>query len=122
MAQDIIKKEIIFRGRVVRGLGRAKKMGFPTANLDVSDIGIDFGVYLVQVELDEKTYFGLMPYGLRQTFGEGTTAEVHIKGFDSDIYGRELKVRVLKKIRDLKKFDNVDELKAQIIRDVEDNF
>jgi len=114
--------EIIFRGRVVRGSGQGKDLGFPTANLDVNAIDLGHGVYLAEVELEGRIYPGLLHFGIKKTFNGGLTAEVHIKGFKRDIYGQELGVRVIKKIRDVKKFDNFEELKAQIALDVKNNF
>lgn len=114
-------KEIIFRAKVVAGAARGKTLGFPTANLDAVGIDLPHGVYLVHIQIEAQRLPGLLHFGYKDTFGEKPTLEVHIKGLARDIYGQELTVRVIKKIRDIRKFDRPDDLKAQISRDIAQN-
>jgi riboflavin kinase/FMN adenylyltransferase len=114
-------KEFVFRAKVIRGAGRGKGMGFPTANLDASGVDLDHGVYLVEVEALDKKYKGLLFFGPKQTFGEPVSLEIFIKDFANDIYGETVVARVIRKIRDIKKFDNPRELQKQIERDVAEN-
>lgn len=114
-------KGLFFRARVVRGAGRGKGMGFPTANLDAADVDLGHGVYLVQVEVLGRKYKGLLFFGPKETFGEPVSLEVFIQDLASDIYGETVAVRLMKKIRDIKKFDNPRELQKQIERDVAEN-
>lgn len=112
-------------GTIVRGEGRGRQIGFPTANLvpvDARKVIPRVGVYAVQVERSSTgtSYRGMMNIGVRPTF-EGThkQLEVHLFGFDDDIYGEQLRVAFVDRIRDEQKFDGVDELVEQLRRDRE---
>ena len=108
---------------VVEGQKLGRQLGFKTANLYYPDnlVEIGKGVYKVKVDVEGKIYGGVANYGLRPTVSctEKPVLEVHILNFDKDIYGEKIKVTFLKKIRDEKKFNSLDELKAQIKKDVE---
>lgn len=112
-------------GTIVRGDGRGKQIGFPTANLvpvDARKVVPRVGVYAVQVERPSagEQYRGMMNIGVRPTF-EGThkQLEVHLFDFDDELYGETLRVAFVERIRDEQKFDGVDELVAQLRRDRE---
>jgi len=106
-----------FRGVVVKGERLGRKLGFPTANVEVEG-GADRlprGVHKVMVE----GRVGVCNVGVRPTVGGARlVVEVHIPGFTGDLYGKTLEVEILGKIRDEKKFASLDELKAQIAVDV----
>lgn len=118
------------RGTVVHGNARGRTIGFPTANLEISHplkLIPASGVYIVQVELDGKSYHAMMNIGYRPTLysEKALTVEVHLLGFTGDLYGRDLRVSCFKRLRDEKKFDDIASLKNQLIRDkkqVEDFF
>jgi len=114
-------EELNFNAKVVRGMGRGKKLGFPTANLDAVGIDLEHGVYLVGIEVRGEKYSGLLFFGKKQTFGEPLSMEVFIKGFEGDIYGETAAVKIIKKIREIKKFDDPQDLQEQIARDVSEN-
>lgn len=107
---------------VVEGQKLGRTIGFKTANLFYPDnlVEIGRGVYKVKVQYKDETFDGIANYGLRPTVANAdkSTLEVHILDFDKDIYGEQIKVNFLKKIRDEKKFDSLDELKNQIQKDV----
>ena len=111
-----------FEEVVVEGQKLGRELGFKTANLiyheDLVEIGR--GVYKVLVEYNSETFNGVANYGLRPTVAstEKSSLEVHILDFDKEIYGEKIKVTFLKKIRDEKKFNSLDELKAQIEKDI----
>lgn len=111
-----------FDETVLEGEKLGRTLGFKTANLIYPDnlVEIGRGVYKVEVEHNGQKYLGVANYGLRPTIDhyENPVLEVHILDFDKDIYGEEIKVSFLKKIREEKKFDSLDELKAQIAQDV----
>lgn len=108
---------------VIEGQQLGRTLGFKTANLIYPDNLVDIGrgVYKVKVEYNGITYDGMANYGLRPTVGENlkSVLEVHILNFDKDIYGEKIKVTFLKKIREEKRFDSLEELKAQISKDIE---
>lgn len=114
-------------GRVVRGQGRGRALGFPTANLEVP-AGLcrpARGVYLVRVEGDgiAAPHPGLANLGCRPTFrreGErgGDTLEVYLLDFDGDLYGRELVVAFLARLRGELVFPSAEALARQIAADV----
>lgn len=107
---------------VMEGQQLGRKLGFKTANLIYPNnlVEIGRGVYKVNVEYDGQTYLGVANYGLRPTVNnyEKPILEVHMLDFDKEIYGQEIKVSFLKKIREEKKFNSIDELKAQIQQDI----
>ncbi|OCC16465.1 Riboflavin kinase [Dissulfuribacter thermophilus] len=112
----------------IRGVVRVGKrrggsvVGFPTANLvlEEDDLCPKVGVYCVQVILDSQCFGGVMNIGYNPTFGDtGLSAEVHIFDFDKDIYGKAIKVNIIQRIRDEKKFSGPLELREQICKDVE---
>ncbi len=111
------------RGEVRRGRQRGgKEVGFPTANLKVSeeDLCPKKGVYVTQVIYDGKMYGGVSNIGYNPTFGENElVAETHIFDFNHDIYGRPIKINLLRHLRGEKKFGSVAELSTQIQRDVD---
>jgi len=108
-----------FTAKVVAGKGRGRRLGFPTANLDKTDLKIDQGVYLVEAEINKKMYNGLLHFGFRKTFNEEVSLELYIKDFDFDIYGRDVKIKIIRKIRAVRKFANAENLKKQIAMDIE---
>lgn len=107
---------------VVEGDKIGRQIGFKTANLIYPEnlIEVGRGVYKVKVEYNGKIYDGIANYGLRPTVSNNGKAvlEVHILNFDKEIYGENIRVTFLKKIRDEKKFNSLDELKLQIKEDI----
>ncbi len=110
------------RGEVQRGKQRGgKEIGFPTANLHISeeDLVPKRGVYVCQVIFDGICYGGVINIGYNPTFGEEKlVAEAHIFDFNRDIYGKPIKVNLLKFLRDEERYKSVRELSEQISRDV----
>lgn len=108
-------------GVVVRGEGLGAKLGFPTANLSVQEAPPERGVWVVEaMGAGLGARKGVCNVGIRPTVsGEGRlVVEVHIPGFSGDLYGQELRLTFVRKLRDERKFGSVEELKAQIARDV----
>lgn len=108
----------IFSAKVIKGRGVGKRIGFPTANLDVGNMKLDYGVYLVKAKIRGKIIKGLMHRGEKKTFGREVSCEVYFDDFNKNIYGMDIEVEVIKKIRDVMKFDCADELKKQIQKDL----
>ncbi len=108
-------------GRVITGSGRGIELGFPTANLDVdSEQALPAeGVYATWAYIDDKAYQSMTNIGKRPTFGGSErTVEVYVINYHSDLYGRELKIDIIERLRDEKQFDTADELKKQLIEDI----
>jgi riboflavin kinase / FMN adenylyltransferase len=110
------------RGEVQRGKQRGgKEIGYPTANLHISeeDLVPRRGVYVCQVICDDVCYGGVINIGYNPTFGEETlVAETHIFDFQRDIYGKPIKVNLMKFLRGEEKFSGIEELSKQIAKDV----
>ncbi len=110
------------RGIVVHGNARGRTIGYPTANLAPLDRVIlpADGVYVVDVEHDGQIYRGMASVGKNVTFeGDELRFEANIFDFSQDIYGDTIRIFWLDKIRDMVKFDNVDELVKQLQADEE---
>ena len=107
-------------GEVVRGNMIGRTIGFPTSNIliDESMVTPSNGVYITLCDYNFNQYEGVTNVGIKPTIGDNKRViETHIFDFDKDIYGREIKVEFIKKIRDEMKFPSVDELAEQIQRD-----
>lgn len=105
-------------GEVVKGGSRGKDLGFPTANIHIVNkwkLIPNDGVYAVKVEYKKEEFIGMMNIGFNKTFNATQrTLEVHILNFDKNIYGEETKVSFIKKIREVKKFANLEDLKSTL--------
>ncbi|RIV29350.1 bifunctional riboflavin kinase/FAD synthetase [Alicyclobacillaceae bacterium I2511] len=111
-------------GQVIAGRALGRQIGFPTANLTDSGSYVlpAAGVYGVEVRIngDMQVWLGAFNLGRRPTVeGHGQQAEVHLLDFSGDLYGRDLQISFLARIREEQKFSGVAELKQQIARDVE---
>jgi len=109
------------QGRVVTGAGRGVELGFPTANLAVNSgqaIPAD-GVYATRAYINDKAYPSVTNIGQCPTFGGcERTVEVYLLDYHGDLYEHEMKIDIIERLRDEKKFDNVEELKRRIAEDV----
>lgn len=121
-ANELLGRDFFLSGRVVKGAGRGKKIGIPTANLQFDDVRITpkVGVYISTVNIGSQVWNSITNIGINPTFdqGDAINIETHIFDFDNDIYGDELKVNFKKRIRDEKKFSSVNELISQIKSDI----
>lgn len=109
-----------FAAKVTSGSGRGAQLGFPTVNLDRTEIDINYGIYLVESEINGKIYKGLLHFGLKETFNEPASLELYLKEQAGNLAGQEVKVREIKKIREVKKFNNAEELKRQMEKDAKE--
>jgi riboflavin kinase/FMN adenylyltransferase len=108
-------------GVVVEGRQRGRTIGFPTANLRTdNELLPPHGVYATTLSLDGTFHASITNIGLRPTFGDSseTTVETHVLGFAGDVYGREVRLGFVQRLRDERTFGDVDALKAQIEADV----
>lgn len=121
-ASKFLGRTVSVFGTVVRGTNLARELGYPTANINPHHEAIPpAGVYAVLVRYQGRAYKGVLNIGLRPTFysprDKEPTIEVHIFGFDKYIYGKDLEVLFIKKLRDEVKFKTRRELIAQINKD-----
>lgn len=122
-ANELLGRKYFLSGRVIKGEGRGKKIGYPTANLgyDKELIIPAKGVYITQVRIKDMTYNSVTNVGVNPTFNTGYDVHVesHLLDFTQDIYGDEIRVSFIKKLRDEKKFPSVNDLIEQITADAE---
>jgi riboflavin kinase/FMN adenylyltransferase len=111
-------------GVVVPGQGRGRSIDVPTANLDrIAEALPPHGVYAVLVDREQGEGFvrvagGVANYGVRPTLGAGPSFEVHLFDTALDLYGQGLRVHLLARLREERKFAGLPELRAQIARDI----
>ena len=113
-----------FRGTVIRGLGRGRTLGFPTANLTPpppDKLLPAEGIYVVRATLGSERIDGLLHLGARPTFaGSPPAIELFLIDFERDIYGERVIVDVLHRLREVRAFESGDDLAAQMRRDLAD--
>tara|TARA_B100000575_G_scaffold5674_1_gene4204 strand:- start:157 stop:1107 length:951 start_codon:yes stop_codon:yes gene_type:complete len=119
-AEKMLGRPYVISGKVVFGQQLGRTIGIPTANIWLPKQKLPIsGVYAVECKHDGKKIYGIANMGIRPTVGGNTPVlEVHLFEFDKDIYSERLDVEFIKKIRDEKKFDNLDMLKSQIQTDI----
>lgn len=123
-AGKMLGRNYSFKGIIVHGDGRGRKLGFPTANLAVDNedkLIPAKGIYAAECIVENEKHFGLLSLGRRPTFhkdGE-VIPEFYIFDFDEDIYDEVMQVNMVEKIRDEEKFSSVDELIIRMKKDEE---
>ena len=120
-ASGLMEHPVEIEGYVIHGQKRGRQIGFPTINIDPKESILPrIGVYAATVETDNQTFKAVANIGTRPTVnGTGVLLEAHLLGFDGDLYGKRLRVRLFTFIRPEVRFDSMEELKAQIIRDTQ---
>jgi riboflavin kinase/FMN adenylyltransferase len=106
-------------GTVVRGRGRGREIGFPTANMETAnELLPPHGVYATTLSIDGFVRAALTNIGVRPTFGEQTvTIETYVLGYSDDLYERSVRLSFVQRLRDERAFPDVDALKAQLEAD-----
>ena len=122
-AENALGRPYSFMGKVIHGQKLGRQLGFPTANVALKRTKVPFsGVYVVSLYLngeDNTPYQGVANVGVKPTVGNYLPSlEVHLFGFDRDIYGRNVRVVFHQKVRDEQRFNGIDALKEQIDKDV----
>lgn len=106
-------------GKVRRGQNRGKKLGYPTANLTLRK-EVPQGIYISKTTIGGTTFPSVSFVGNAKTYGEKEVRlETHIFSFNKNIYNMWISIRLIKKIRENKKFDSGEDLARQIKKDVE---
>jgi riboflavin kinase/FMN adenylyltransferase len=120
-AAHFLGRPVSIMGKVVKGNGRGRTLGFPTANiLPENDLILPVGVYAVRVLVGKKRLSGMANVGRRPSFKKDKNdinVEAHIFGFKKSLYGKQITVEFIKKIRSEKTFDSPKKLAAQLARD-----
>jgi riboflavin kinase/FMN adenylyltransferase len=125
MAAALLGRPFELEGEVVRGEGRGRRLGYPTANLRIEEALArpPRGVYAGRVVLEGRLLPAAINVGVNPQFGgardDPTRFEVYVVDFDGDLYGRVLRVGVTRRLRDEARFASVDDMLEQIARDVE---
>jgi riboflavin kinase/FMN adenylyltransferase len=123
-AAKMLGRDYTILGTVERGSQIGHSLGFPTANLSAHSEQFPLnGVYAAEARLEAERLRGVVNLGTRPTVAGGSPSrvlELHLFNFERDIYGREVEVRFAKYLRPEKKFENLEALRAQITRDVEE--
>jgi riboflavin kinase/FMN adenylyltransferase len=106
-------------GTVVAGRGRGREIGFPTANMHTeNELVPPHGVYATTLTIDGIVRAALTNIGVRPTFGESEVAiETHVLGYSGDLYQRRVRLSFVQRLRDERRFADVDALRAQIEAD-----
>ena len=120
LAAEMLGRSFRLAGTVKPGQKRGQTLGFPTANLTtIATLVPGDGVYAVRVSHEDKTWPGAANIGPNPTFGEDARKiEVHLIGFQGDLYDRSLTVYFVERLRDTRPFASVEELKAQLKDDL----
>lgn len=122
-ANNYLGYEYMLSGKIKAGKGLGKKFGFPTANIHIGEsykLIPKNGVYVVKGILDSKEYFGMMNIGFNPTVaGTAQSIEVNFFELDEDLYHKDIQVRLLHRLRDEHKFDSLEDLRLQLVKDRE---
>jgi riboflavin kinase/FMN adenylyltransferase len=119
--QKLLGRPFRLHGRVVSGDRRGTKLGFPTANLEVEPGQAlpASGVYACRAYINGQSYPAMTNIGTRPTFGSGPRLiEVYLLDYNGDLYGQELIIDIIERLRNEKKFDTPEQLRKQIAEDV----
>ena len=120
-ANRLLGRKYSINGKIVRGNGIGRKINFPTANIEIDEpkkLLPKSGVYAVEVILNKKIYLGMLNIGYNPTIkNEKKSIEVNIFEFSEDIYNNKISINFIRRIRNEKKFKNLNELKKQLIKD-----
>jgi riboflavin kinase/FMN adenylyltransferase len=119
-AGALLGHQFYIDGVVVEGKRRGREIGFPTANLKTeNELLPPNGVYATTVTIDGVVHPGISNIGVRPTFGDSTntTVEAYVMGYSGDLYGQQVRLGFVQRLRDERKFEDVDALRAQIEAD-----
>ena len=122
-ANRLLGREFSYRGRVERGEARGRKLGFPTANLKPEKLLLPLGVYATWTVIGGERHASVTNVGVRPTFaaaGAPVRVETHLIGKALELYGKSIEVRFVQRLRGEQKFSGLEELRAQIAKDIGD--
>lgn len=118
LANEYLGYAYMLSGKVVKGNQLGRTIGFPTANIQISEnykLIPKNGVYIVSAIMKNQTVFGMMNIGIKPTLSDNIpTIEVHLFDFSEDIYGQKVQVNVIERLREEQKFESLEALKSQL--------
>lgn len=119
-ASKLLGRPYSIEGEVIHGAHRGRMIGFPTANLHTANEVLPaFGVYAVHAGVGGRRFQGVASIGIRPTFDVGPVSiEVYLFGFEGELYGQQMELQFVKRLRGEEKFSDVDSLVRQIRKDV----
>jgi len=121
--ERLMGRYFYLRGKVITSDKRGRVLGFPTANLDIKPQQAlpGNGIYATIAQVDGKQFPSATNIGIRPTFGEGEkTVETHLLNYKGDLYGKDMRLEFVQKLRDEQHFSSSEELKVQIGKDVQE--
>lgn len=122
-ANKMLGNPYFLKSKVKHGKALGRTLGFPTVNLDFEEGRVvpAYGVYVARFTFENEIFPAIANVGVRPTvdIDRRPTLEAHVIGFNGDLYEKEVKVELLRKLRDEKRFSDVNELKEQVFRDIE---
>ena len=121
VAAELMSRPFSVLGTVVHGREIGRTIDFPIANINLPKgmLVPGDGVYRTRVRVGEKEFCGITNVGAKPTVNvESRNIETHIIGVEDDLYGREIEIFFGEKIRDIKKFESIDQLKKQLEEDI----
>lgn len=119
----LMGRHFYLRGKVITSDKRGRTLGFPTANLDIKPRQAlpGNGVYATMTQVDGKQFVAATNVGTNPTFGDSEKrVETHLLNYEGDLYGKEIRVEFVQKLRDEQRFASPEELKAQMRKDVQE--
>ena len=122
LVEQLLGRPYAIRGEVQQGRRLARNLGYPTCNVDLQRLTLPLhGVYAGEVRLADRSFTAAVNVGYKPTVTDERAAllEAHLLDFDEDLYGKTIEVIFHHKIREEMKFDGLDALKAQMVRDIE---
>ena len=118
LVNKFLNRPFNLSGKIIKGDELGRKIGYPTANLKIFEkykLKPQNGVYLTRTKLNKQTYFGMMNIGIRPTISaKNNQIETHLFNFNGNLYGHEMTLEILEKIREEKKFESIEKLKIQL--------
>ena len=122
LAAKLLQRPYSLTGEVIHGDSRGRELNYPTANLrpiDSNKLIPHYGIYVVSVQISGTNRGGMMSIGTRPAIRDSTGVhlEVHLFDFDGNLYGKELTVHFIERVRDEKGFDSLQELQAAMLKD-----
>ena len=120
-ANELLAERFFLLGEVVKDRAVGRTIGFPTANIAYPNgkFPLKKGVYQTSATIDGKSYKGITNYGARPTFNdENVWTETYFDGFSGDLYGKKIKIEFVRFLREIKKFNSVEELIEQLQKDL----